>query len=111
MPQYPPHLPLTTALAEKNILYTIPAVFRSLQHHTYDQKFLNPREEQLCLLGLTVIVQLLALPLLISKYFIMVQLNKAAWIREPRGRLIVDEAPYPVPAADEITVKVALSYN
>jgi D-arabinose 1-dehydrogenase-like Zn-dependent alcohol dehydrogenase len=41
----------------------------------------------------------------------MVQLNKAAWIREPRGKLKVDEAPYPVPAADEIIVKVALSYN
>jgi hypothetical protein len=36
----------------------------------------------------------------------MGQLNKAAWIREPKGTLTVDEAPYPVPAEGEIIIKV-----
>jgi D-arabinose 1-dehydrogenase-like Zn-dependent alcohol dehydrogenase len=36
----------------------------------------------------------------------MEQINKAAWIREPKGKLTVDEAPYPVPAEDEILIKV-----
>jgi hypothetical protein len=36
----------------------------------------------------------------------MGQINKAAWIREPKGKLTVDEAPYQVPNADEIIVKV-----
>jgi hypothetical protein len=33
-------------------------------------------------------------------------LNNAAWIGEPKGKLTVDEAPYPIPAEDEIIVKV-----
>jgi hypothetical protein len=36
----------------------------------------------------------------------MGQLNKAAWIREPKAQLIVDDAPYPVPGEGEIVVKV-----
>ena len=32
----------------------------------------------------------------------MGQLNKAAWIREPKGKLTVEDAPYPVPTEDEI---------
>jgi hypothetical protein len=36
----------------------------------------------------------------------MEQINKAAWIREPKGKLTIEEAPYPVPSEDEIIVKV-----
>jgi hypothetical protein len=36
----------------------------------------------------------------------MGHLNKAAWIREPKGQLIVDDAPYPVPAENEMVIKV-----
>jgi hypothetical protein len=36
----------------------------------------------------------------------MGQINRAAWIRDPRGQIIIDDAPYPVPAEDEMVIKV-----
>lgn len=36
----------------------------------------------------------------------MGQINKAAWIREPKGLLTVDDAPFPVASDGEIIVKV-----